>query len=130
MGNQKAIRVILGNAPDSVRQGVRAALHEQPDIDIVAEILDPIGILMAPREIEVEVVVVESAEGDELGLSSHLLAEYPDLIVISALRSGDQLCIEQRLPRRDLIEEPWTEHLLECLQRAISLSRIANRDAT
>lgn len=124
----KTIRVILGNLNRPLCDSIRPLIGLPGDIEVVSEIVDPLEILMAVRELGVDAVLVASAVDGAGGLSSHLLAEYPDLTVISVLPTSDRAYIEQRLPHRWSVGDPWSRNLVDALRRAIHASQETRTD--
>ncbi len=94
------IRVLLANRPRLMREVVREIIERQDDMEVVGEVLDPLDILMAVREAEVDAVILALKGSEDTGLCSHLLAEYPDLTIVAPTRASSGCGWAWESPRR------------------------------
>jgi chemotaxis response regulator CheB len=83
--NMKKIRILLVNYPQMMRALMREVIERQPDMEIVGETVDPLGLLLAARQTRAEAVIMTLRNSEDRGLISHLLAECPGVTI---LRSG------------------------------------------
>jgi DNA-binding NarL/FixJ family response regulator len=87
------IRVLLANSPDVLRTRLAALLQHQSDIAVVGTVLDPVELLVAVGDTQAEVVVVTLPDsGDMPGICSHLLHEYPQLLVLALSSACTRAC--------------------------------------
>ena len=78
------LRILLANQPRMHRELLRQLITQQLDMDVVAEELDPVQLLLTVRQTEADVVVLTLPKsGEDPGLCSHLLSEYPNLVVLA-----------------------------------------------
>ena len=78
------VKVLLGNKPRMLRESLHDLIERELDIEVELVEPDPVEILAAVESTAAEVVVITLADPDEdPGLASHLLNEYPDLLVIA-----------------------------------------------
>lgn len=115
----KKIRVLLANRPRLMREVMREILESQPDMEVVGEVLDPLGLLVAVREMEADSVVLALRDSEESGLRSHLLAEYPNLTILCLASEGETAFIEQLCPRRKEIIDPSEASILNALRHSV-----------
>lgn len=94
-----AIRLLVKLDPAFESRLKRVALANDPEIEVIARVDDPIEVLVTVKQESINVVVLADEQQDTPGLSSHLLAEFPDVTVL-ALDASGQAWIEQRCHRR------------------------------
>ncbi len=110
------IRVLLANRPRLMREVVREIIERQDDMEVVGEVLDPLDILMAVREAEVDAVILALKGSEDTGLCSHLLAQYPDLTILGLPTDGKTAFLR---PRRIEIVDASDQCILDALRQAI-----------
>ena len=102
---------------------MKALVQRQEDMEVVGEILDPIGLLVAVREREADAVILTLKDCEEPGLCSHLVAEYPNLIILSLAADGKTAFL--RPPRRE-IKVPSVDSIVDVLRDAIRVKEEEN----
>ena len=115
----RSIKVLLANDPLILREVVREIIARQPDMEVVGEILDPLGVLLAVKETEADVVVIGLRDSEEPGLVSHLLAECPYVTVLGLASHGDTAIIVQMCLWRKEIVDPSEVNILRALRNAV-----------
>lgn len=115
----KKIKVLLANRPRMMREVFREIIERQSDMEVVGEVLDPLDILMAVREMEADAVILAVKDSEEPGLCSHLLSENPNLTILGLTSEGKSAFIEQLCPRRREIIDPSEGSILSALREAI-----------
>src|SRR6476660_4004808 len=118
-GSMRSIKVLLANDPLILREVVREIIARQPDMEVVGEILDPLGVLLAVKETEADVVVISLRDSEEPGLVSHLLAECPYVTVLGLASQGDTAIIVQMCLWRKGIVDPSEVNILRALRHAV-----------
>jgi DNA-binding NarL/FixJ family response regulator len=113
------IRIILANYPQMMRALMREVIERQPDMEIVGEIVDPLGLLLAARQTRAEAVIMTLKNSEDPGLISHLLAECPDVTILGLASQGDNAFIVQMCPRRSEIATLSVANILSALRQAI-----------
>lgn len=79
----RKVQVLLAVAPRMLRDLLRNRIEAEPDLEVVDEVLDPVDILLAVKQTAADVVLVTVPVSDATPpLCTHLLAEFPDLVVI------------------------------------------------
>ena len=97
------IKVLLANEPGSVRETLEELLQHQSDVEVVGTVREPIEILLAVDETQAEVVVLTLPESGEIpGICTHLLTEYPRLLILALAADRESAC----LYRRGIVVEP------------------------
>ncbi len=113
------IRILLANRPQMMRELVREMISRQNDMEVVGEVLNPVDLLVAVKEAEAHAVILALGDSGEMGLCSHLLAEFPNLAVLGLASHGERAFIEQLCPRRMEIVDPSECSILDALRRAV-----------
>ena len=60
----RKIKVLLAIRPRMLSEVVRHIVKRQPDMEVVCELIDPIGLLLALRVTEAEVIITTSGDAD------------------------------------------------------------------
>ena len=115
----RKIKVLLANQPRIMREVMREVIERQPDMEVVGETLDSLGVLLAAKETEADVVVIALRDSEEPGLVSHLLAECPRVTVLVLPSQGDTAFIVQMCPWRKEIVDPSDANILSALRHAV-----------
>jgi len=112
----KKIKIVLANRPRMMREVVKQMIDSQPDMEVVGEVLDPVDLLVAVRDTQADAVILDLEDSKEPGLTSHLLAEYPNLTILGLAANGKTAFIR---PRRQEILDPTGAKILTALREAI-----------
>jgi hypothetical protein len=65
------------------KQNLRAMAASSEGLEIVGEVEEPLGLLLAAREAKANLVALSQLEqGGEPGICSHLLLEYPNVGIL------------------------------------------------
>ena len=116
--NADNVRVLLANRPRMFRESLRGALELHADVEVETATSDPIELLAAVDRIEPDVVFVTMPEsGGEPGICSHLLAEYPELLVIALSPVEQRGLVFRRVIIREELEPVAEDSLLEVIRR-------------
>jgi len=82
------IKVLLAlDSPDR-RELVRKLIEQEPGVELVGEVADPIDLLVEVKRQQADLVVQEWPGEEIPGICSHLLIEYPDLLLIGIPRDS------------------------------------------
>ena len=116
----KKIRILLANnRPRIMREVMKQLIERQPDMEIVAEVLDLLTLSRVAEEAAVDVIIVALEDSDALRLGRQLLAERPEMAILALAAKGNAAFIEQvRLGRRE-IAEPSEASILSALRDVI-----------
>lgn len=95
----ETIRVLLGKMPLLLRESLRHRVEEQCDMKVVGEAANAVDLLVRVRESRAHVVILGFPEAENHGISTHLLAEFPDLLLVSV--EWKKRCIA--IPRQVLV---------------------------
>src|ERR1700756_5385427 len=77
------IRILLANRPQLLYESLENLIQCQTDMEVVGEVFDPVELLLMVGRTQADVVVIALPSSDEEpGIFSHLLAEYPQLLIL------------------------------------------------
>src|SRR5579872_1486735 len=80
----RTIRVLVGDVPAEVEAWLDVVSRERIGIQVVGHAHDTVQVLLKVRETGADVVVAMLKNGgEEPGLVSHLLGEYPSVVVLA-----------------------------------------------
>jgi len=78
-----SVKILLGDLGTAWEQAVRALVSENHQLQIVGQAQEPVDMLLQAKRSEADVVILsQSPHGGEPGICSHLLLEYPNLVVV------------------------------------------------
>jgi DNA-binding NarL/FixJ family response regulator len=109
----RKITVLLAIRPRMLSEVVRHIIARQPDMAVVGELMDPIGLLGALRVIAAEVVIITPGDSErEPGLGSALLAAYPHLKILVLSATGDTAAVYQAGAPEQCLDDVGEESVL------------------
>lgn len=112
------IRVLLSNGQSMFSDVLRDMIQIQPDMEVVGEIPEPLELLVAVAETGAEVVVMPVHENREPGICSHLLSEYPSLLLITVSHDFKRAVLFKQIITREVITKATKEDVLLLIRRA------------
>ena len=116
----KKIRVFLSSRPKLLSEVIRNLIKHQPDMEIVGEVLDPLQLLHASRQIKVDVVIITPLKANgEPKICHFLLAEHPRLKIVTQSANGEAAYLYQAGVSKQRIEEPSVESILSTIRKAL-----------
>ena len=113
----RKIKVLLAVRPRMLAEVIRNMVERQPDMEVVSEVLDPIEVLLAAGTTPVDAVIVAplNAEG-EPKLCRHLLAEYPQLKIVTLSGKGDVAFVYASGSRKQRLDESSEASILDAMR--------------
>ncbi len=88
------IRVLLDVEPGMLRELLSRLLDKQPGIEIAGAARDPVDLLVAVAEADIDMVVQSWKATDQIPeVCTHLFAEYPELEVIGIPPDASCICV-------------------------------------
>ena len=117
----KAIRILLADDHSLFRRGVRGALADQSDIEIVGEAADGLQVIAKARELTPDIILMDICMPGMNGLEAtrQVKAEFPDIkIVILTIGEEDQNLFEaiKSGAQGYLLKDVEPQHLVEMLR--------------
>ena len=105
------VRVVLSLKQDSIRKLFAELLGNQLDVEVIAQVDDPIELLLAVKRSNAQVVVLSwLQEETPPAICSHLLAEFPELLIIGISQAQNGILCRQTVTTSAL--GPITEKTL------------------
>ena len=89
------MRILLGEIGTTWKSSIRELAKQHTGVEIVGEARDSLDVLLQVRNEHADVVIIsQTPEGNEPGICSHLLLEYPNVVLILVPSDGgaDVLC--------------------------------------
>ena len=84
------IRVLLATLPPLVSGLLTHLIQGQTDMEVVDAVSQPVQLLLAVKDTRAQVVIVPLPGSGEIpGICSHLLAEFPDLLILALSITGE-----------------------------------------
>jgi DNA-binding NarL/FixJ family response regulator len=113
------IRVLLANHPLMVPDAIRQLVVEQEDMELVGDCRGPMKILQETGRTKADAVILVQEGSEEPGLSSHLLAVYPDLTILNVSCDSADASLQQLCSRRVTVPSTDYATLIEALRVAV-----------
>jgi two-component system response regulator DevR len=112
------VKVLLANRPEALRTGLATLLQQQSDIEVIGTVLDPIELLVAVGDTQADVVVVTLPDSGEMpGICSHLLHEYPQLLILALSSARTKACIYRQAITVEPLADVSDEGILSAVRR-------------
>lgn len=94
-----SIKVLLGDDHRIMRQGLRALLEKEPDIEVIGEAEDGYSIIELARKLKPQVVVMDITMPNLNGIEAtrHITKEVPGVKVLALSMHVDQRFVEKML---------------------------------
>ncbi len=90
-------------------------------MEVVSEVLDPIELLLAVKATAADVVIVTPLPANgEPHICSQLLAEYPQLKILTQSAKGEAAYLYQSGAHKQRIDEPSEQLILGAIREAMS----------
>jgi len=77
--------ILIADDHGIVRQGIRSLLERKMDVEVVAEAVDGVEVLLLVRKFKPDVVIVDAGMPDFNGIEAtqQMLKEYPDTKIVA-----------------------------------------------
>ena len=83
LANAMTVKILIGDIGGEWRTKLREIVDNADDLEIIGETEQPISLLLEASNPDADVVVLaQTPQGEEPGVCSHLLLEYPNLAVV------------------------------------------------
>jgi len=116
------IKVLLASRPKLLSEVIRNMIDRQSDMEVDSEVLDPIELLLAVKITKADVVIITPLEANgEPHICSQLLAEYPQLKIVTQSAKGEAAYLYQSGARKKRIDEPSEPSILGVIRGAVRL---------
>lgn len=107
------IKVMFSSRPKLLSEVIRNLIERQLDMMIVGEVVDPIELIFALREISTDVVIITPLKANGIPrVCSQLLKEHPRLKILALTLESEAVFIYQSGSQRDCIQRPSEQMIL------------------
>jgi chemotaxis response regulator CheB len=77
------LKILLVDVPSNLRNLLQEVIEHQENMVVVGEAFDPVDLLLTVNETDADVVIMGHPQADRMpGICSHLLTEYPILLIL------------------------------------------------
>lgn len=115
------IRILLAIRPRIMREVIWQMIEQQEDMEVIDEVVAPIDPLAAVGETGADVLIVTIGGPEELDLFNPLLAEHPNLIVLSLESSGKTAFVRKFCSPWQVIVDPSEVAILGVLRHGAKI---------
>jgi hypothetical protein len=98
---------------------MRKLIEAQPDMEIVGDVYGSMRTLQEVGRTKADAVILVQASSEDVGLSTQLLAVYPDITILTIAPNMDSAFTQQLCSRRRSIKKPRRENIVESLRAAV-----------
>ena len=99
---------------------IKNMIEQQPDMELVGEVLDPLQLLRASRNTPVDVIIITPLEANgEPKICQMLLVEHPLLKIVTQSEKGEAAFIYQSGLHRKRINEPSGQSIFNAIREAL-----------
>lgn len=114
----RAVKVLMANQPESARTFLEKLLIEQEDVRVVEAVLEPIELLIAVEDSQADIVVVTLPESGNIpGICSHLLYQYPELLILALSSDCQQLRMYRLVIEETQIDVVSSDNILSVVRQ-------------
>jgi DNA-binding NarL/FixJ family response regulator len=123
---QGEIRVLLAVDFPLLSDLLKALLGDEPEVEIVGEVADPADLLLATGQTEADVIIQCWQSSEQVpGICTHLLAAYPDVLVIGLGADGEHNYTCRRPVVVDSLSTPALSGVQAAIREALSGTPLA-----
>ncbi len=102
---------------------IRNIIERQPDMVLIGDVVDPLKLLFAITENDVDVVIVVPLKSNgEPKICSHLLNDQPQLKIITLSPKGESGYLYQSGSSRLCINEPSADAIIGIIRKSMRKS--------
>ncbi len=114
------ISVMFSSRPKLLSEVIRNLIEHQPDMEVVGQVVDPIELIFALREIKADVVIITPLEvnGDPK-ICSQLLKENPDLKILTLTVESKAVYIYQSGLPRKCYNKPSGQSIIDVIRESL-----------
>ena len=109
-------RVLLAVRPKMLAEVIRNMVERQPDMEVVGEVVEPIELLLVAGLTPADVAIIAPLNSaHEPRICRHLLAEYPDLRIVTLSGREDSVFVYASGSSRRRIDEYSESSVLDAM---------------
>lgn len=93
----ETIKILLLDVPADIQDVLEGVIQRQDNMETVGEAFDPINLLLTVDDTQADVVIMGHPNADRMpGICTHLLAEYPDLLILTLSTEDSRAFLYER----------------------------------
>jgi len=109
------------DVPGSLRNLLQEVIEHQENMVMVGEAFDPVDLLLTVNETDADVVIMGHPQADRMpGICSHLLAEYPILLILIISTIDQRAFLYERKITQEEVSYTIPEDLIARVNEAYS----------
>ncbi len=115
------VKILMVNVPSNLRNVLQEGIERQENMLVVGEAFDPIDLLVTVNDTEADVVIMGHPQADRMpGICSHLLAEYPILLILIISTIDQRAFLYERKITQEEVSYTIPEDLIARVNEAYS----------
>ncbi|MEM7586800.1 MAG: hypothetical protein AAF560_25645 [Acidobacteriota bacterium] len=112
------VTVLLANRPRMLRESLRNMLVRQAGVEVETSTPEPVELLAAVDRLDPDAVFVTLPEsGEDPGICSHLLAQFPRLLVIALSAIEQRALVYRQVITREELSPLAEDSILQVIRR-------------
>jgi DNA-binding NarL/FixJ family response regulator len=117
----ETIKIVTIDIPAETHDQLEGLIRRQGNMELVGEAFDPVNLLLRVKDTQADVVIMGHEQPARIpGICTHLLAEYPDLLVLTIPAQSKHAFLYQRKISGDEVPYASPEDLIKVIDEAIS----------
>ena len=115
------VKILMVDVPGSLRNLLQEVIEHQENMVMVGEAFDPVDLLLTVNETDADVVIMGHPQADRMpGICSHLLAEYPILLILIISTIDQRAFLYERKITQEEVSYTIPEDLIARVNEAYS----------
>ena len=114
------IQVTFSSRPKLVSEIIRNLIEQQPDMEVMGEVIDPIELIFVLRETPVDIVIITplKSNGDPR-ICRQLLREHPLLKIVTISAEGEAAFLYESNAPKIRIDNPTGQTVLAAIRESL-----------
>jgi DNA-binding NarL/FixJ family response regulator len=115
----RRVKVLLADIPHPFRATLEELLRHHSDVEVVGSVIGLVELLITVEDTQADVVVTTLPDSGEMpGICSHLLVEYPQLLILALSLGRTKACIYQQAIVVESLVDISEEEILKAIRKA------------
>lgn len=115
------VKILMVDVPSSLRNLLQKVIEHQENMVVVGEAFDPVDLLLTVNETGADVVIMGHPQAEPMpGICSHLLAEYPILLILIISTTDRRAFLYERKITQEEVSYTIPEDLIARVNEAYS----------
>lgn len=111
---------MLAGRPKMLSEVIKRMIEHQPDMNVISEVFDPIGLLFAVKEMPVDVIIITPVKVNGMPkICKRLLQEYPLLKIVTISAEGNTAILYQLDSPETYIEDPSEQTIFHAIRKSM-----------